>query len=141
MFKKLEPNEYEILLIFGLFDTKWATFVLIIDFRIAICCSHRHCKFSYHPLATHCFHCPKSCEMCYSDDDKENRSSNMRRRVVWYNVTKTEVMTICTICVIEWTNRNCMLRIFNWTLRSNNHFAVLNYVEILTKGETELKSV
>jgi hypothetical protein len=63
-----------------------------------------------------CFHCPKSCEIWCADDDKENRTSNMRRRVIWYNVTKTETMAIFAVRVIEWTNSICMLRIFNWIL-------------------------
>jgi len=39
--------------------------------------------------------------MRYFDDDKENRASNMRHLVVWFKITKTEVMAISAIRVIE----------------------------------------
>jgi len=103
VWEKLETKKYEILRISGHSCPKWETFGFIIDFSIVICCSHRHCKFSCQPLPMRCFHCPKSCEMCYSDDDKKNRGSNMRRRIVWYKITKTSDGQICNPC--HWMNQ------------------------------------
>ena len=137
IWKKLVPKEYKILRISGHSCPKWETLGLIIDFSIVICSNHQHCKFSYQPLAMHCFHCPKSCEMCYSDDDKKNRSSNMRRRTVWYKVTKTEMTAIFATRVIDWNNSNFILRILNWILQPNSHTAVLTGIILcwkFTKG-------